>query len=175
MAYSHPGRDIARDRAHKMFIAYARGMTCEQIAAAWAIPVDQVRAVITECVRQFWKAFVKWKTAEIRCRAMAMEVRLLRCGKDCPVDQPIETLGPPPRWMKAFRKAGLATVNQLRAASPDVLLYFQWFPRGAIDWAILKLDKVGLSHSLAKKKRPIPIHAPPIPLPSIIRRKRIQR
>jgi hypothetical protein len=109
-------------------------------------------------VRALWIADAQWKKAEARCRALAMELNLLRIGKEAPPDKPIESLAPPECWRKAWLRAGIETVNQLRSIDPVTLLA-QWrFPRGALDWAVMKLDREGLSHRLIRAKR---THMPP--------------
>lgn len=143
-------KQIRKQRAQRLFNGWAGGKTYADLAAAEGLTIEQVRKIIRYYVRELWRTHYKWRMAEARCHALAIELRLLRLGKDCP-DQPIESLSPPACWLKAFRRAGVETVNHLRTVDAETLLVRLRFPAGAIDWAIMKLDKLGLSHVL---KRP---------------------
>ena len=163
-------KQITRAAAHQLFGQWASGMPYSKIADRHYMTISGVRETIRNHVRELWRVHYKWKLAETRCHALSMELRLLRAGQECPSDQPIEALKPPKIWMKAFRQAGLSTVNQLRAVSTDVLLSQYRFPKGAIDWAILKFDKLGLSYALKdygrrpmRAKLPRKSQAPPCP------------
>lgn len=83
---------------------------------------------------------------------MAMEIRQLRLGLEPAPDRPIETLNPPACWLKWFKEARVLTVNELRAVTTDILLDRPTFPKGAIDWAIMRLDREGLSHALLRTR-----------------------
>ena len=146
-------KQLRREMAHSIFRQWAIGIPYKDIADRHYMTIDGVRDVITNHISELWRVYHKWKLAETRCHALSMELRLLRAGKDYPPDQPIEAIRPPKIWLKAFRRAGITTVNQLRAVSTDVLLSQYHFPEGAIDWAILKMDKMGLTYALQRSGR----------------------
>jgi hypothetical protein len=151
--FSIKPKQLARGMAHRIFAQWAGGMAYTEIADRRGMTADGVKIVIKNHISELWRVYHKWKMAETKCHALSMELRLLRAGKDCPEDQPIEAIKPPKIWLKAFRQAGIGTVNQLRAVSTDVLLSQYRFPEGAIDWAILKMDKLGLTYALQKSGR----------------------
>jgi hypothetical protein len=130
------------------------GTPFSAIARQAEMSEHRVRVTVGLYVRHVWDAFEKLRRAEVACRALAMEVRLLRLGKEAPRDEPIEKIGPPEQYLKQFRAAGILTVNQLRAVDRETLLSRYRFPAGAIDWGILTLDRMKLSHSLVSKRRP---------------------
>lgn len=151
-------REIARDRAQRMFNAWVNGKTYEQVAAKYSlvsrpITADEVRGIIRHWVKILWQTHKKWRLAEVRCHALAMELALLRIGEKADPDQPIQTLGMPDCWVRAYLRVGVDTVNQLRSIDAETLLAFWKFPFGAIRSAIMKLDKLGLGHRLVLKKR----------------------
>jgi DNA-binding CsgD family transcriptional regulator len=145
-------KQIERKRAHRIFNAWVAGMPYAEVAAKEGITVDQLRVLITRHVKILRESIRKWHMAEARCLALSMELRLLRIGKEAPPDQPIETLNPPKCWLTEFHHEGIMTVNQLRAVDSEMLLSRWQFPIGAVDWAVMKLDKLGLSHVLRRPK-----------------------
>ncbi len=151
--YRRQPDEVMEWRARKIVNAWAQGMVYPEIARLHGMTVSGVREVITRNIRELWEARMKWKLAEMRCRAMAMELRYLRLGLECPEDQAIEVLEPGERTLAAFREAGVETVNQLRSVDAVVLGMRRHFPRSAIAWAILKLDSLGLSHRLKMQKK----------------------
>ena len=146
-------KQLARGMAHTIFTQWASGISYAEIASRHYMTADGVRVVIKNHISELWRVYHKWRLAETKCHALSMELRLLRAGRDCPEDQPLEAIRPPKIWLKAFRRAGIGTVNQLRAVSTDVLLSQYRFPEGAIDWAILKMDKLGLTYALQRSGR----------------------
>ena len=125
-------------------------MPAAEIASQNHLSVEAFRTELRNHLQSFWRTHDKWKLAEIRCHAMAMELRLLRLGKEAAPDRPLESLDPPKYWLAAYRKAHIETVNQLRAVDAEYLLGHPRFPVGAIDWAVLKMDRLGLSHRLER-------------------------
>lgn len=134
------GRDIVRK--------WAEGMEYLDIAEFHGMTVKGVREILPQYLKGLWHARYKWRMAEMRCRAMALELRCLRVGLECPEDQPLETLNPSEKSLKIFKRAGVHTVNQLRSVDGVVLANSDHFRRSALVWAILKLDELGLSHRL---------------------------
>jgi hypothetical protein len=152
-AYLH---DTFRSRRGiKMVRAWASGKSYVEIAGG-RFTVDEVRDIIRYHIEYLFKAHTKWRLAQIKCHALGIELRALRSGKDCP-DRPIEALNPPAVWLRVFRKAGIETVNQLRAVDEAFLLGKQQFPRAALHWACMKLDRLKLSHALISPPKPKPI------------------
>lgn len=151
--YAARPREIARSRAHKLFNSWVAGRSYAVLASTYNLQEWEVRKIIKNHLSTLWIAETKWRRAEVRCHALAMELRLLRLGEKAEPDYPIEDLKPPEYWLKAFKAAGIETVYQLRAVDTDMLLANWRFPAGAIDWAIMKLDKLKLSHALARPKR----------------------
>jgi hypothetical protein len=144
-----PGREeIQAERVHHMFLRWLYGSTMDQIAVDNKISKTTAVARVAQHVKSLWRSHAKWRLAEIKCHAMSMELRLLRMGKEAQPDRPIETLHPPAPWLKLYKNVGIDTVNQLRAVDTETLLAHWRFRVGAIDWAILALDKLGLSHVL---------------------------
>ena len=150
-----------RRQAATIFNLYFSGKSYAEIGVSQKVSAEEVRKLISYHVRSLWDVAQKWKAAEMRCHAMAMELRLLRLGKEAPPDQPLKTLRPPKRWLKAFEGAEIETVNQLRSVDGEMLLARYRFPVQAIHWAILTLDKKGLSHRLDKKKNLLRALHPP--------------
>jgi hypothetical protein len=140
--------EVKAFRARRIFNQWVSGMGYGELAARHGMAVEGVRTVLRQELVTMRQAWAKWKLAEARCKALAMELRLLRLGREAPPDQPIEAIDPPAMWLKAFHAAGIETVNQLRAVEAEVLLANWRFPREALGWAILKLDRLGLSHGL---------------------------
>jgi hypothetical protein len=154
-----PGKQGKRDRinrarAKRVIWAALTGVSYEVIAKREGITVKKLHDYIGCYTKWFWNAYDKWEAAESRCRVMAMELNLLRIGKEAPRDRPLESLHPPELWMKWFKIAGIETVNQLRSVDSKTLLDRPRFATGAIEWAILKLGKAGLSHRLTAPQRP---------------------
>lgn len=149
-------QELPAYRRQKLMQQWARGASYREIAITHGTSVEVVRRTIASALKSLWNAKSKWKRAEAACRAMAVELHYLRLGQQPPPDQPIESLDPSPRALRAFKAAGLHTVNQLRAADPQLLLERTGFPRSAITWAILKLDALGLSHRLVREKKAAP-------------------
>lgn len=141
-------KDISLLRERNIMKAWAEGMTCYKIAQFHDMTLSSARDVISKNLKGLWKAKYQWKMAEMRCRAMALELRYYRLGQVPPEDKPIESLGPSIRAVEQWKKIGITTVNQLRSVDPDILMNWR-IPRRAIVWAILKLDAAGLSHRLS--------------------------
>jgi hypothetical protein len=148
----HRARYVRRQKIHDMFLAWVRGESYEELSKRSQLPVEHIRSLIKEHVRQLVISYRKWKKAEARCRALGMELRLLRLNRGPEPDRPIETLNPPTLWLKAFRQAGIDTVHKLRTVSEDMLLSSPKFPRRAIDWAVMTLDMLGYSHCLRRPR-----------------------
>jgi len=135
-------------RSRRLFGFFVRGKTPQELAEQYHITVDQVRTILKSHVKVCHVARNKWLAAEARCMALSMELALLRMGLEAEPDQPIETLDPPKQWLELFRRHGVLTVRQLRSIENNALLYKHRFHGNAIQWAILKLDRMGLSHRL---------------------------
>jgi hypothetical protein len=153
--YIAKGRESRTQRSLAMFDLWLAGKSHEQIAQRFETTPSEARRLIGLTIGDLRVARRKWKLAEIRCRALAMELRSLRLGQDCP-DRSIVALGPPPRWLKHFKAAGIETVNQLRSVTIEFLLSRPKFPWPAATWAVLRLDELGLSHVLKIRKRIAP-------------------
>jgi len=147
--------DIKLRFSHQQQIYFGcqAGHTPERIARDLRIPIERVVKVTRLHTHYLWKLLDKWRQSEVKCRALAMELRQLRAGKECQPDQPIETLFPPQAYLDLFKAVGVETVNQLRSLDPDTLRAYYKFPVAAIHWALLTLDKNGLSHGLAPKQK----------------------
>ena len=148
--YAPRTKEIRRAKAHKIFCRWVAGDSYEKLSSQFKVSVDDVRYTLRYHVRELYSVYAKRRLAEIRCHALAMELRLLRMQKDAPPDQSIEVLNPPKIWLQAFYKAGIYTVYQLRCVDSDTLLAHKRFPCGAIDWACMKFEKLGLSHALRR-------------------------
>lgn len=158
-------KQVWRRRAHRIFLARLSGKSYEECGKIGAdglgsaatgktiLTPEEARKLIARRAGDLAKAEYKWKLAECRCHALAMELRLLRIGKEAAPDQPLDAINTPSFWLSAFHGAGIDTVNQLRSIDADMLLARWQFPAGAIDWAIMKLDKMGLSHALRRPAR----------------------
>lgn len=155
-------REIHHAFAKRVWLRWLRGHTASDIARDEGMTVDEIRRMIKAHIKVLVCTTFKWKRAEARCHALAMELNLLRIGKEAPPDQPIETLNVPDFWLKPLKGAGIDTVNQLRSIDAEMLLTRDRFPSGAVDWAVMKLDKLGLSHRLAhsRPKRRSPKQTP---------------
>lgn len=141
---------VSRTRSREMFRRFIGGRTLQEISKEFSAPPDEIRRLIRMHVKVQWVCARKWKLAEVKCRALSMELRLLRMGKEAPEDKPIQSLEPPKRWLAAFLSADIDTVNKLRSVDTDLLRANWRFPNHAIDWACMKLNSLGLSHRLTR-------------------------
>ena len=146
--YAADETTMFRLRAQSMFRQRLCGNSMQKVAESHQCSQEKVRAIVAKHASRLYETYEKWKRAEIRCHAMAMEIALLRLGKEVAPDRPLEAINTPPLWLRHFKQVGIETVNQLRAVDPDMLLAHWRFPKGAIEWAILELGKRKLSHRL---------------------------
>ena len=137
---------VGQELDRYMFTHWATGYTYQQLADSCGKTIPDVRQAIKTEIQHLAKAREKWLAAERRCRALGMALRLVHLPAD--QDQPLESLKCPPRWLKHFQAAGVTTVNRLRSIDTEMLISRYRFPAPAIDWAIVKLDRLELSHVL---------------------------
>jgi hypothetical protein len=80
-------REVHRQRARRIFNRWVRGHSFEVIAADEKVTKEQAHRIVVLHLRECWRSWYKWRLAETRCHALAMELRLLRIGKEAPPDQ----------------------------------------------------------------------------------------
>ena len=120
---------------------------------SWSTP-EEVQKILRHLIHDvMWKAYTRWQIAEIRCHALAMEVRLLRLHGTAPPDQTLDEWGMPPVYLRAFKAVRIDTLYKLRSVDSEMLMANWRFPKAAIAWAIMKLDHEGLSHSLSMQRK----------------------